>query len=119
MSTRAHLERRRPRCRTLGRVQERLRAAYFEGLEAPRDTSLRVEALAQELALQEGSKKGGTVLFVTHSKVLEAVLAAVFGKFYEGIHTTTCAFFHWRYVEGAHALGELHKIAFHDHVIEQ
>mmetsp|Transcript_28511 Transcript_28511/g.59213 ORF Transcript_28511/g.59213 Transcript_28511/m.59213 type:complete len:121 (-) Transcript_28511:54-416(-) len=98
--------------------EERLRSAYFEGLETPLDTSRRVEELARELSAQ-GLPKDGTVLFVTHSKVLEAVLATVFGKFYEGIHTATCAFFHWKYAQGFHDLGELHKIEFHDTVIEQ
>uniref|UniRef100_A0A7S1WI57 Phosphoglycerate mutase n=1 Tax=Alexandrium catenella TaxID=2925 RepID=A0A7S1WI57_ALECA len=98
--------------------EERLRAAYFDGLESPLDTSRRVEALAQELSAQDWAR-GATVLFVTHSKVLEAVLASVFGKFYEGIHTTTCAFFQWQYQEGAHEMGEAHKIDFHDYVVEQ
>ena len=51
------------------------------GLESPAETSARVEALAQDvLGDAEASTEGTTVLFVTHSKVLEAVLAKVFGN---------------------------------------
>ena len=79
----------------------------------PWDTACRVEALAEAL----GSECSGPVLFVTHSKVLEAVLAKVFGRFYEGVHTEPGAFFHWDY--GRKQLGELHKIECHEHQVEQ
>lgn len=63
------------------------------------------------------------VLFVTHSKVLEAVLAKVFGKFYEGVHTSPGAFFVWNYSETKSGslgdLGELHQIECHDYQVEQ
>lgn len=96
---------------------ERLRTPYFQGLEAPQDTSRRVEALARELSA--GAPTGeGAVLFVTHSKVLEAVLATVFGKFYDGIKTKTCAFFHWKHCEGAHELGDLHEIECRNELVE-
>ncbi|CAK9046819.1 unnamed protein product [Durusdinium trenchii] len=97
---------------------ERLHKAYFEGLETPSETSLRVEALAAEVF-----EDGDVVLFVTHSKVLEAVLAKVFGKFYEGVHTSPGAFFVWNYSETKSGslgdLGELHQIECHDYQVEQ
>ena len=96
---------------------DRLHKAYFEGLETPAETSERAEDLAREVF--EGSKDGDTVLFVTHSKVLEAVLAKVFGKFYEGVHTSPGAFFVWNYEDGSHELGELHQIVCHEEQVQQ
>lgn len=95
----------------------RLLEPYFEGLESPMTTSLRVEEAAAEASLQFSG--GDAVLFVAHSKVLEAVLAKVFGKFYEGVHTTPCAFFHWKYLTNAHELGKLHSIICNEHQVEQ
>ena len=80
-------------------------------------TSLRAEEAAAEASLKFA--QGDAVLFVTHSKVLEAVLAKVFGKFYEGVHTTPCAFFHWKHSTDAHELGELQNIVFNEHQVEQ
>lgn len=100
--------------------QERLRTAYFEGLETPLETSQRAEMAASRAAEVAFKDHPGVVLLVTHSKVLEAVLAAVFGKYYEGVATKPCAFFHWKYsTDGKHELGEMHDIKFHDALIEQ
>eukprot|EP00933_Yihiella_yeosuensis_P049921 TRINITY_DN4751_c0_g1_i1.p1 TRINITY_DN4751_c0_g1~~TRINITY_DN4751_c0_g1_i1.p1 ORF type:complete len:234 (+),score=35.04 TRINITY_DN4751_c0_g1_i1:80-781(+) len=98
--------------------QERLLEPYFEGLETPLATCLRVEETAKQV-FSELPLDQQAVLFVSHSKVLEAVLAKVFGKFYEGVHTTPCAFFHWRYSESAHELGDLSNIECKDHQVEQ
>jgi broad specificity phosphatase PhoE len=49
-------------------------------LESPAETSARVEALAQDVLDAATAEEVTTVLFVTHSKVLEAVLAKVFGS---------------------------------------
>eukprot|EP00435_Cladocopium_sp_Y103_P059956 s329_g21.t1 len=88
---------------------ERLHKAYFEGLESPAETSVRVEALAQDVLNNATTEEEvTTVLFVTHSKVLEAVLAKVFGKFYEGVHTSPGAFFVWT-LSDENELGDLHK----------
>eukprot|EP00930_Biecheleria_cincta_P059846 TRINITY_DN45567_c0_g1_i1.p1 TRINITY_DN45567_c0_g1~~TRINITY_DN45567_c0_g1_i1.p1 ORF type:complete len:262 (-),score=40.67 TRINITY_DN45567_c0_g1_i1:41-778(-) len=95
----------------------RLLAPYFDGLESPMATSLRAEEAATEASLK--FSQGDAVLFVTHSKVLEAVLAKVFGKFYEGIHTTPCAFFHWKHSTNAHELGKLQNIVCNEHQVEQ
>merc|ERR1711862_716381 len=73
--------------------KERLNAAYFEGLETPMQTYQRVDDVVRRIAAEE--EDPGVVLFVSHSKVLEAVLACVFGKYYEGVHTSPCAFFEW------------------------
>ncbi|CAK0905432.1 unnamed protein product [Prorocentrum cordatum] len=101
----------------------RLREPYFEGLESPLDTSRRVEAVAARVYADalaaEGLGRGQAVFLVSHSKVLEAVLAVVFGKFYEGIETTPCGFFHWRYCPGRHELGELHSVACSGHLVQQ
>ena len=50
------------------------------GLESPAETSARVEALAQDVLDAATAEEVTPVLFVTHSKVLEAVLAKVFGS---------------------------------------
>lgn len=97
---------------------ERLHKAYFEGLESPAETSARVEALAQDVLDAATAEEVTTVLFVTHSKVLEAVLAKVFGKFYEGVHTSPGAFFVWT-LSDENELGDLHKVQCHDHQVEQ
>eukprot|EP00928_Gymnodinium_smaydae_P048697 TRINITY_DN32597_c0_g1_i1.p1 TRINITY_DN32597_c0_g1~~TRINITY_DN32597_c0_g1_i1.p1 ORF type:complete len:276 (+),score=63.99 TRINITY_DN32597_c0_g1_i1:101-928(+) len=100
--------------------EERMREPYFEGLESPLDTSTRAEAAVRRAAEKLNGDPDATVLLVTHSKVLEALLAKVFGKFYEGIVTKPGAFFHWKYSEqGEHELGELHQISFEDHLVEQ
>ncbi|CAE7949302.1 HERC1, partial [Symbiodinium sp. KB8] len=62
--------------------KDRLDEAYFEGLETPAQTSSRAEEAAADVF--RDLPDGATVLFVTHSKVLEAVLAKVFDRFYEG-----------------------------------
>mmetsp|Transcript_53454 Transcript_53454/g.117056 ORF Transcript_53454/g.117056 Transcript_53454/m.117056 type:complete len:270 (+) Transcript_53454:49-858(+) len=109
--------------------EERLATAYFPELEAPNDTSLRCEAVAlravKEVAEAAASDPSAdptknTLLLVSHSKVLEAVLARVFGKFSEGIETEPCAFFHWRFaLDGRHELGDVHDISFHDCLVAQ
>ncbi|CAE7243135.1 gpmB [Symbiodinium natans] len=96
---------------------ERLDEAYFEGLETPAQTSSRAEAAAADVF--RDLPDGATVLFVTHSKVLEAVLAKVFNKFYEGVETTPGAFFHWTYRAASNELTHLHKIDCHDFQVEQ
>lgn len=99
--------------------EERLNATYFPGLESPRDTSSRAEAAAADAVEAARGDGGGAVLLVTHSKVIEALLAVVFGKFYDGVATKPCAFFHWRYRPGAHSLGELRHIECHTELVEQ
>lgn len=99
---------------------DRVREAYFEGLESPLDTSHRAEAVANRVHEEMASSKScDSVLFVTHSKVLEAVLACVFGKFYEGVETKPCAFFKWSHAKGADLLGETHRIEFHSKIVPQ
>eukprot|EP00434_Breviolum_minutum_P035065 symbB.v1.2.031038.t1/scaffold3562.1/size54044/2 len=97
--------------------EERLHRAYFEGLETPFETSQRAEGLAKDVFRE--AKDGETVLFVTHSKVLEAVLASVFGQFYEGVETSPGAFFVWEMFSESNELGELHKVKCHKHQVEQ
>ncbi|CAJ1428626.1 unnamed protein product [Effrenium voratum] len=94
--------------------QERLHEAYFEGLETPHETAARATAAAKEVFAS--AEDGEAVLFVTHSKVLEAVLAQVFGKFYEGVHTSPGAFFVWSFREDdRHELSDLHNVECHDY----
>ncbi|CAE7362785.1 gpmB [Symbiodinium sp. CCMP2592] len=97
--------------------KDRLDEAYFEGLETPAHTSSRAEAAAADVF--RDLPDGATVLFVTHSKVLEAVLAKVFDRFYEGVHTTPGAFFHWTYRANSNELSYMHKIDCHDFQVEQ
>ena len=73
---------------------ERLRTPYFEGLETPGDIAARVVEAAAAAARGGG---GGPVLLVTHSTVLEAVLAACFGKNFEGIKMRTLAWIRYRF----------------------
>lgn len=99
--------------------EKRLLEPYFEGLESPLNTSARAEAVAKD-ALE--SHRGQVVLFVSHSKVLEAVLAKVFGKFYEGVETQPCAFFQWTCSDDGNIgniLGEMHSIECNDHQVQQ
>eukprot|EP00929_Paragymnodinium_shiwhaense_P007043 TRINITY_DN111003_c0_g1_i1.p1 TRINITY_DN111003_c0_g1~~TRINITY_DN111003_c0_g1_i1.p1 ORF type:complete len:230 (-),score=42.21 TRINITY_DN111003_c0_g1_i1:231-920(-) len=96
--------------------EERLHKSYFDGLETPFETCRRVQEV---LARIQSESKVSSVLFVSHSKVLEAVLACVFGKYYEGIHTSPCAFFEWDAQPGSHRLGKLHSIEFFEHVVPQ
>ena len=59
---------------------ERIKATYFDGLETPLDMSNRVVRV-----VQEAHTPGGCVLLVTHSTIIESVLAVLFGKRYDGI----------------------------------
>eukprot|EP00927_Polykrikos_kofoidii_P004663 TRINITY_DN11848_c0_g1_i1.p1 TRINITY_DN11848_c0_g1~~TRINITY_DN11848_c0_g1_i1.p1 ORF type:complete len:255 (+),score=44.81 TRINITY_DN11848_c0_g1_i1:38-802(+) len=54
--------------------EERMRSAYFEGLETPADMSARIVAAASEAAQRH--ERGDQILFVTHSTCMEAILAA-------------------------------------------
>ena len=87
--------------------EERLDTAYFEGLETPRQLGTRamecVVELARELRSSDGGRSGddssngggggdcATGLIVTHSTVLESILATFFNKSYDSVHTQTLA----------------------------
>lgn len=81
--------------------QERLDTAYFEELETPRQLATRAMESIQEVAKEvllvaagqaaAGGGRAACGLVVTHSTVLEAVLATYFGKNYDSVHTKTLA----------------------------
>jgi broad specificity phosphatase PhoE len=60
----------------------RLGMSYFDGLETPLDVAARVRRLVDDLAERHA---GEVVLLVTHSIVLQSVLAAWAGDRYENI----------------------------------
>jgi len=62
--------------------EERINSAYFEGLETPADMSKRVSALMLQAA---AAHAGQNLLMVTHSTVIESLLATRWGYFYDGI----------------------------------
>jgi len=61
---------------------ERLSMSYFDGLETPLDVAARVRRLVDEIAERHA---GEVVLLVTHSIVLQSVLAVWAGDRYENI----------------------------------
>lgn len=69
--------------------EARLRTSYFEGLESPLQISSRALEAARALAVQV--PRGGTVACITHSVILESLLAAAFSKDFEAVHTNTLA----------------------------
>lgn len=73
--------------------EERIVTPYFDGLETPREMALRARAVALEAA---GTQEAGAcILLVTHSTILEAVLAVEHGYHFEGISMRTLAWFQW------------------------
>lgn len=75
--------------------QERLQAAYFEGLETPQQMSDRALAAVRDLAekARAADCAGEPLLAVTHSTIMEAVLAVLCGQRYEGIQMRRLAWF--------------------------
>lgn len=63
--------------------EARIRTAYFDGLETPLQISARALACATELAAQ--APAGSTIACVTHSVILESLLAAAFAKDFEAV----------------------------------
>ena len=75
--------------------ESRIRTAYFDDLETPLQISTRALAAASELAAQV--PQGGTVACVTHSVILESLLAAAFCKDFEAVYTNTLAWLRCTY----------------------
>eukprot|EP00931_Biecheleriopsis_adriatica_P011352 TRINITY_DN112439_c0_g1_i1.p1 TRINITY_DN112439_c0_g1~~TRINITY_DN112439_c0_g1_i1.p1 ORF type:complete len:249 (-),score=37.21 TRINITY_DN112439_c0_g1_i1:255-1001(-) len=91
---------------------ERVHTAYFEGLETPADMALRARALAMEVSRNHPEK---TVLLVTHSTIMEAILAVEAEKHFEGISMRNLAWFEWLLsAEGAAKIGHVDGITFSD-----
>ena len=80
--------------------QDRINASYFEGLETPAAMSARVEALLRRLAREAGNAEKATILCVTHSTILESVLATLFGKWFVGIDMRRLAWLECRLAVG-------------------
>ena len=72
-------------------AEERINTPYFPDQESPRDTAARVTDWATTSLIQ--NHPGQTILCVTHSVVLESLLAVLRGHFYEGISMRRLAWF--------------------------
>lgn len=79
--------------------EARVRSSYFDGLECPAQIAAR--ALSAAAALASNSPPGATVACVTHSVVLESLLAATFSKDFEGVHSRTLAWLRCSYSPSA------------------
>jgi len=62
--------------------EERIRTAYFDGLECPLEMARRAVATVSTAAARW---PGATILAVTHSTIMESLMAVVDGKRFEGI----------------------------------
>ena len=72
----------------------RVRTPYFAGLEAPLGVGARAAEALVDAALGAGPAPGGgpaTVLAVTHSTVIESLLAGLFGADFESVGTKNLA----------------------------
>jgi len=65
--------------------ENRLRTPYFDGLETPLDVGSRAGAALVDLALE--CPAGGTALAVTHSTVIESLLASLFGADFDSVES--------------------------------
>eukprot|EP00697_Spironema_sp_BW2_P001736 gnl/Spiro4/12341_TR6514_c0_g1_i1.p1 gnl/Spiro4/12341_TR6514_c0_g1~~gnl/Spiro4/12341_TR6514_c0_g1_i1.p1 ORF type:complete len:225 (+),score=51.31 gnl/Spiro4/12341_TR6514_c0_g1_i1:68-742(+) len=90
--------------------EQRVHASYFDGLETPWQMSSR----AMETFIDHAKQApGSTVLVVTHSTIIESLLAVVFSKAYDGIAMSTLAHFRMDIdSEGRADLVEVHNITF-------
>lgn len=87
---------------------ERVRTAYFDGLEAPLVTASRVAEAVVDAALsppsddappgREGERR---VLLVTHSTIIESFLSALFGAQYDTIEMENLAWLELSLVPGS------------------
>jgi broad specificity phosphatase PhoE len=69
--------------------EDRMHASYFDGLETPAQISGRVtRCLIERLRMDETVS---SLLVVTHSTVMESVLAVLFSVNFDGIHMRTLA----------------------------
>merc|ERR1712216_1034263 len=74
---------------------ERIRSAYQDGQETPMDMALRAKAVADEAVSKH--PPGSLILLVTHSTILESMLAVEHGYHFEGIGMRTLASFRWSF----------------------
>jgi broad specificity phosphatase PhoE len=73
-------------------AQERVQTSYFDGLETPADISRRVVDFIKGVVAP--AHAGQSVLLVTHSVILESVLAVLDGKAFDGISMRRLAWIH-------------------------
>lgn len=94
--------------------EERIRAAYFNGLETPMDMASRACAVASEVAARYGAD--ARVLIVTHSTIMEAILAVEHGYHFEGISVRNLAWFQWEAgcADGARKISDMDGCTFSD-----
>ncbi|KAL1510892.1 hypothetical protein AB1Y20_005724 [Prymnesium parvum] len=75
--------------------EARIRTPYFDGLETPAQIAARALAAAADAAAR--APAGGCVACVTHSVILESLLATAFSKDFEAVHTRTLAWIRCSY----------------------
>ena len=88
--------------------EARINASYFDGLESPATMSARVETLLRRLAAEAEAGAGAgagagaapTILCVTHSTIIESVLASLYGKWFDGIDMRRLAWLECRLAAG-------------------
>lgn len=71
--------------------EQRLDTSYFPDLETPRQIGTRAMCCAASTAAEMLEAGGGTALLVTHSTVIESLLASHFNKRFDSVHTTNLA----------------------------
>mmetsp|Transcript_1228 Transcript_1228/g.2631 ORF Transcript_1228/g.2631 Transcript_1228/m.2631 type:complete len:613 (+) Transcript_1228:185-2023(+) len=83
--------------------EQRLRTPYFEGLETPFEVGHRAAQGIVDVALRTASNMGGskavTVLAVTHSTVIESILAALFGADFDSVDSSNLGFIKLKLVQ--------------------
>ena len=72
--------------------EQRLDTAYFPDLETPRQIGTRAMESAAAAATALLADGGGTALLLTHSTVLESLLASHFRMRFDSVHTTNLAY---------------------------
>jgi hypothetical protein len=78
--------------------EQRIRTPYFEGLETPLDVGTRAGQCLLEALMnaEQSDETPRTILAVTHSTVLESLLASLFGADFDGIHTDNLCWIRFR-----------------------
>lgn len=73
--------------------EQRVRTPYFEGLETPLDVGTRAGQCLLEALM---NNEDVTLLAVTHSTVIESLLACLFGADFDSIHTDNLCWIRFR-----------------------
>lgn len=71
--------------------EQRLDTSYFPDLETPRQIGTRAMSCAASTAAELLADGGGNALLLTHSTVIESLLASHFSMRFDTVHTTNLA----------------------------